>query len=222
MNNVIVIFPRRNGLSHKVSLQDVKQRLINLTSDVELKKVDQIIGIDFESLPHDELIKLARSGATELLNSEVRHSLTKQRIELVSSFLQRRSKEEWKKYNDSMTFDLEAAAKARAFEEANDILPEVAESQPIKSFEPIEDYPIYSVIGLDLELNEPHLILGDDYLMVSECFHTNSAKEAHEKLQQFKDAFPKAMITNNAIISIEYLGFRKKQINSKLGINNEG
>lgn len=123
MNNVIVIFPRRNGLSHKVSLQEVKQRLINLTSDVELKKVDQILGIDFESLPHDELIKLARSGAIELLNSEVRHSLTKQSIELVSSFLQRRSKEEWKKYNDSMTFDLEAAAKARAFEEAKDILP---------------------------------------------------------------------------------------------------
>ncbi|EMI9068633.1 hypothetical protein RPU02_000263 [Acinetobacter baumannii] len=126
MNNVIVIFPRRNGLSHKVSLQDVKQRLINLTSDVELKKVDQIIGIDFESLPHDELIKLARSGATELLNSEVRHSLTKQSIELVSSFLQRRSKEEWKKYNDSMNLNSEAAAKARAFEEAKDILPEIA------------------------------------------------------------------------------------------------
>lgn len=123
MNNVIVIFPRRNGLSHKVSLQEVKQRLINLTSDVELKKVDQILGIDFESLPHDELIKMARSGAIELLNSEARHSLTKQSIELVSSILQRRSKEEWKKYNDSMTFDLEAAAKARAFEEAKDILP---------------------------------------------------------------------------------------------------
>ncbi|WP_198077836.1 hypothetical protein [Acinetobacter calcoaceticus] len=124
MNSVIVIFPRRHGLSHKVSLQDVKKRLINLTSDVELKKVDQILGIDFESLPHDDLIKLARSGAIEFLNSEARHSLTKQSIELVSSFLQRRSKEEWKKYNDSMTFDLEAAAKARAFEEANDILPE--------------------------------------------------------------------------------------------------
>lgn len=123
MNNVIVIFPRRNGLSHKVSLQEVKQRLINLTSDVELKKVDQILGIDFESLPHDELIKMARSGAIELLNSEARHSLTKQSIELVSSILQRRSKEEWKKYKDSMTFDLEAAAKARAFEEAKDILP---------------------------------------------------------------------------------------------------
>ncbi|HHP6393983.1 hypothetical protein PCA27_12270 [Acinetobacter baumannii] len=126
MKSVIVIFPRRNGLSHKVSLQDVKQRLINLTSDVELKKVDQILGIDFESLPHDELIKLARAGAIELLNSEARHSLTKQSIELVSSFLQRRSKEEWKKYNDSMTFDLEAAAKARAFEEANNIMPENA------------------------------------------------------------------------------------------------
>lgn len=126
MKSVIVIFPRRNGLSRKVSLQEVKQRLINLTNDVELKKVDQILGIDFESFPHDELIKLARSGATELLNSEARHSLTKQSIELVSSFLQRRSKEEWKKYNDSMTFDFEAAAKARAFEEAKDILPKIA------------------------------------------------------------------------------------------------
>ncbi|HFF8933791.1 hypothetical protein [Acinetobacter baumannii] len=124
MKSVIVIFPGRNGLSHKVSLQDVKQRLINLTSDVELKKVDQMLGIDFESLPHDELIKLARSGVIELINSEARHSLTKQSIGLVNSFLKRRSKEEWKKYNDSMTFDLEAAAKARAFEEAKDILPE--------------------------------------------------------------------------------------------------
>ncbi|MDR8320448.1 hypothetical protein FPK67_21730, partial [Acinetobacter baumannii] len=60
MSNVIRF--RRNGLAHKISPQDVKQRLINPSKDVDLKKADQIIGIDFESLPHDELLKLARAG----------------------------------------------------------------------------------------------------------------------------------------------------------------
>ncbi|WP_198077838.1 hypothetical protein [Acinetobacter calcoaceticus] len=94
--------------------------------------------------------------------------------------------------------------------------------QSAQSHKPIEDYPIYSVIGLDLEVDEPHLILGDDYLMVSECFHTNDGEEAQEKLQQFKEAFPKAMITNNAIIALEYLGIEKKRLEKKLGIAKEG
>ncbi|MGU2619212.1 hypothetical protein ACVH7T_04605 [Acinetobacter baumannii] len=82
----------------------------------------------------------------------------------------------------------------------------------------IEDYPVYSVVGLDLEVNEPHLILGDDYLMVSECFHTNDGEEAQEKLKQFKKAFPKAMVTNNAIISLEWLGLKKKRLEKELGM----
>lgn len=128
MNNVIRF--RRNGLAHKISPQDVKQRLINPSKDVELKKVDQLLGIDFESLPHDELLKLARAGAIDLIETDARYkktsSATKQILHLLGGFLDRRSKEEWKKYNDSMTLDSEAAAKARAFEEAKDVLPEIA------------------------------------------------------------------------------------------------
>ena len=41
MSNVIRF--RRNGLAHKISPQDVKQRLINPSKDVELKKADQIL-----------------------------------------------------------------------------------------------------------------------------------------------------------------------------------
>ena len=128
MSNVIRF--RRNGLAHKISPQDVKQRLINPSKDVDLKKADQIIGIDFESLPHDELLKLARAGAIDLIETDARYkktnSATKQILHLLGGFLDRRSKEEWKKYNDSMTLDSEAAAKARAFEEAKDVLPEIA------------------------------------------------------------------------------------------------
>ncbi|AWL19465.1 hypothetical protein DIW83_10725 [Acinetobacter nosocomialis] len=94
--------------------------------------------------------------------------------------------------------------------------------QSAQANKPLENYPTYSVIGLDLEVEEPHLILGDDYLMVSECFHTNDGYKAQEKLQQFKQAFPKAMITNNAIISLEYLGIKKKRLEKELGITNEG
>ncbi|HHX4931672.1 TPA: hypothetical protein ACVB6J_003044 [Acinetobacter baumannii] len=94
--------------------------------------------------------------------------------------------------------------------------------QSAQSNKPIGDYPVYSVVGLDLEVNEPHLIVGDDYLMVSECFHTNDADEAQEKFRQFKKAFPKVMVTNNAIISLEYLGIKKKELEKELGITNEG
>lgn len=128
MNNVIRF--RRNGLAHKISPQDVKQRLINPSKDVELKKADQLLGIDFESLPHDELLKLARAGAIDLIEIDARYkktnNATKQILHLLGRFLDRRSKEEWKRYNDSMTLDSEAAAKARAFEEAKDVLPEIA------------------------------------------------------------------------------------------------
>ncbi|HCW5856208.1 TPA: hypothetical protein OXR44_002000 [Acinetobacter baumannii] len=128
MSNVIRF--RRNGLAHKISPQDVKQRLINPSKDVELKKADQILGIDFESLPYDELLKLARAGAIDLIETDARYkktnNATKQILHLLGRFLDRRSKEEWKKYNDSMTLDSEAAAKAHAFEEAKDVLPEIA------------------------------------------------------------------------------------------------
>ncbi|MFX6398217.1 hypothetical protein ABTG12_17330 [Acinetobacter baumannii] len=130
MSNVIRF--RQNGLAYKISPQDVKQRLINPSKDVDLKKADQLLGIDFESLPHDELLKLARAGAIDLIETDARYkktnSATKQIIRLLSSFLERRSKEEWKKYHDSMTLDLQAAARAIAFEEANNILPEIAGS----------------------------------------------------------------------------------------------
>ncbi|WP_038338972.1 hypothetical protein [Acinetobacter baumannii] len=130
MSNVIRF--RRNGLAHKISPQDVKQRLINPSKDVDLKKADQIIGIDFESLPYDELLKLARAGAIDLIETDARYkktnNATKQILHLLGRFLDRRSKEEWKKYNDSMTLDSEAAARAIAFEEANNILPELAGS----------------------------------------------------------------------------------------------
>lgn len=91
-----------------------------------------------------------------------------------------------------------------------------------QTHKPMEVYPVYSVIGLDLEIDEPHLILGNDYLMVSEVFHTNDGKEAQEKLQQFNKAFPKAMITNNAIIALEYIGLVKKRLENELGTLNGG
>ncbi|MDV8151949.1 hypothetical protein R5L37_09250 [Acinetobacter pittii] len=128
MSNVIRF--RQNGLAYKISPQDVKQRLINPSKDVDLKKADQLLGIDFEELPHDELLKLARVATIDLLETDARYkktnSATKQIIRLLSSFLERRSKEEWKKYNDSLTMNQEAAGKARGFEEVKDILPEIA------------------------------------------------------------------------------------------------
>ncbi|EPQ1202722.1 hypothetical protein MZL57_000739 [Acinetobacter baumannii] len=130
MSNVIRF--RQNGLAYKISPQDVKQRLINPNKDVDLKKADQLLGIDFESLPHDELLKLARVATIDLLETDARYKKTnsaiKQIIHLLGNFLERRSKEEWKKYHDSMTLDLQAAARAIAFEEANNILPEIAGS----------------------------------------------------------------------------------------------
>lgn len=81
-------------------------------------------------MPHDELLKLARAGAIDLIETDARYkktnNATKQILHLLGRFLDRRSKEEWKKYNDSMTLDSEAAAKARAFEEAKDVLLEIA------------------------------------------------------------------------------------------------
>ncbi|EOZ8549105.1 hypothetical protein ACQWSH_001583 [Acinetobacter baumannii] len=130
MSNVIRF--RRNGLAHKISPQDVKQRLINPSKDIELKKADQILGIDFESLPYDELLKLARAGAIDLIETDARYkktnSATRQIVHLFVAFLERRYEEEWKKYNDSVPMDLEAAAKACAFKEARNTLPEIAGS----------------------------------------------------------------------------------------------
>ncbi len=45
MSNVIRF--RRNGLAHKISPQDVKQRLLNPSKDLDLKKADQILGVFF-------------------------------------------------------------------------------------------------------------------------------------------------------------------------------
>lgn len=128
MNNVIRF--RRNRLAHKISPQDVKQRLLNPSKDLDLKKADQILGVFFDNLSQEEIIELARVAALEALEADARYkktnSATKQILHLLGGFLDRRSKEEWKKYNDSMTLDSEAAAKARAFEEAKDVLPEIA------------------------------------------------------------------------------------------------
>ncbi|HHP4809343.1 TPA: hypothetical protein ACSBZ0_001662 [Acinetobacter baumannii] len=128
MNNVIRF--RRNGLAHKISPQDVKQRLLNPSKDLDLKKADQILGVFFDNLSQEEIIELARVATLEALEADARYkktnSATKQILHLLGGFLDRRSKEEWKKYNDSMTLDSEAAAKARAFEEAKDVLPEIA------------------------------------------------------------------------------------------------
>ncbi|EPF6070531.1 hypothetical protein J671_2294 [Acinetobacter sp. 1130196] len=128
MNNVIRF--RRNRLAHKISPQDVKQRLLNPSKDLDLKKADQILGVFFDNLSQEEIIELARVATLEALEADARYkktnSATKQILHLLGGFLDRRSKEEWKKYNDSMTLDSEAAAKARAFEEAKDVLPEIA------------------------------------------------------------------------------------------------
>ncbi|WP_284074011.1 hypothetical protein [Acinetobacter nosocomialis] len=130
MSNVIRF--RRNGLAHKISPQDVKQRLITPSKDLDLKKADQLLGIDFQSLPHEQLLKLVRVATIDLLETDARYKKTssavKQIIHLLGNFFERRSKEEWKKYHDSMTLDLHAAARAIAFEEANNILPELAGS----------------------------------------------------------------------------------------------
>lgn len=94
--------------------------------------------------------------------------------------------------------------------------------QNAQNHKPMEDYPVYSVIGLDQELNEPHLIIGEDYLMVSEIFHTNDGAAAQSKLKQFKEAFPRAMVTNNAIISLEFIRIKKEQLEKELGLSNGG
>lgn len=88
-----------------------------------------------------------------------------------------------------------------------------------QSYKPMEEYPIYSVVGLDQEVEEPHLIIGEDYLMVSELFHTNDGQAALEKLEQFKIAFPVAMITNNAIIALEYTTIKKERLEKELGLS---
>ncbi|MDC5507329.1 hypothetical protein OHX03_16345 [Acinetobacter baumannii] len=81
-------------------------------------------------MSQEEIIELARVATLEALEADARYkktnSATKQILHLLGGFLDRRSKEEWKKYNDSMHLDSEAAAKARAFEEAKDVLPEIA------------------------------------------------------------------------------------------------
>lgn len=80
-------------------------------------------------MSQEEIIELARVATLEALEADARYkktnNATKQILHLLGRFLDRRSKEEWKKYNDSMTLDSEAAAKARAFEEAKDVLPEI-------------------------------------------------------------------------------------------------
>ncbi|MCR4532491.1 hypothetical protein [Acinetobacter venetianus] len=88
-----------------------------------------------------------------------------------------------------------------------------------QSYKPEEEYPIYSVVGLDQEIDEPHLIIGEDYLMVSEVFHTNDGQAAQEKLEQFKNAFPIAMITNNAIIALECTTIKKERLEKELGLS---
>ncbi|WP_149945326.1 hypothetical protein [Acinetobacter baumannii] len=97
---------------------------------IDLKKADQILGVFFDNLSQEEIIELARVATLEALEADARYkktnNATKQILHLLGRFLDRRSKEEWKKYNDSMTLDSEAAAKARAFEEAKDVLPEIA------------------------------------------------------------------------------------------------
>lgn len=130
MSNVIRF--RRNGLAHKISPQDVKQRLITPSKDLDLKKADQLLEIDFEDLPYDELLDLARVATIDLLETDARYkktsSATKQIIHLLGAFLDRRYEEEWKRYNNSIPMDLEAAAKACAFKETHNILPEITGS----------------------------------------------------------------------------------------------
>lgn len=121
---------RRNGLTHKISPLDVKQRLLNPSKDINLKKADQLLEIDFDELLYDDLLDLARAATIDLLETDARYkktnSATRQIVHLFVAFLERRYEEEWKKYNNSVPMDLEAAAKARAFEEAKDVLPEIA------------------------------------------------------------------------------------------------
>lgn len=88
-----------------------------------------------------------------------------------------------------------------------------------QSYKPMEEYPVYSVVGLDQEVDEPHVIIGDDYLMVSEVFHTNDGQAAQEKLEQFKIAFPIAMITNNAVIALECTTIKKERLEKELGLS---
>ncbi|HDI2994730.1 TPA: hypothetical protein ACLHMH_001399 [Acinetobacter baumannii] len=60
---------RRNGLTHKISPLDVKQRLLNPSKDINLKKADQLLEIDFDELLYDDLLDLARAAA--LLIAEI-------------------------------------------------------------------------------------------------------------------------------------------------------
>lgn len=123
---------RRNGLTHKISPLVVKQRLLNPSKDINLKKADQLLEIDFDELLYDDLLDLARAATIDLLETDARYkktnSATRQIVHLFVAFLERRYEEEWKKYNDSVPMDLEAAAKACAFKEARNTLPEITGS----------------------------------------------------------------------------------------------
>lgn len=83
------------------------------------------------------------------------------------------------------------------------------------------DYPIYSVIGLDLGVSETDLVIGDDHFNIIEVFHCNNPDEAMEKLKDFNLAYPKAMITNNAIIAVQFYQFKIGKLKKSLGIGDE-
>lgn len=70
------------------------------------------------------------------------------------------------------------------------------------------DYPDFTVSALDLATHETCLILEDQHWNIIEVFHTNDIDEAMTKLNEFNESYPKALMTNNAILATHYYQYR--------------
>ncbi|MDQ1207229.1 hypothetical protein QE380_000152 [Acinetobacter baylyi] len=69
-------------------------------------------------------------------------------------------------------------------------------------------YPVFTVSALDLATHETCLILEDQHWNIIEVFHTNDLDEAMNKLNEFNESYPKALMTNNAILATHYYQYR--------------
>ncbi|EHU2649508.1 hypothetical protein AZG96_RS05215 [Acinetobacter baumannii] len=84
------------------------------------------------------------------------------------------------------------------------------------------NFSLYSVLGLDLAVNETDLVFEDEHLNIIEVFHTNDTEQALQKLEEFKISFPKAMLTNNAAFARIYSEHRIVEIKKQfVNFNNK-
>lgn len=85
-----------------------------------------------------------------------------------------------------------------------------------------QDYPVYTVVALDLGVNETCIVLDDEHWNIIEVFHTDSTEEAFLKHEEFSASYPKAIITNNAIIATHFYQYKIEELKQELGLAKEG